>query len=33
MWGELQAMSGLPAFEGLAETFMGPLLKDFKVWQ
>lgn len=31
MWGEVQALAGLPAFEGLADTFAGPLLEDFKV--
>lgn len=31
MWSEVQAVAGLPAFEGLAESFAGPLLDDFKV--
>ena len=31
MWNEVQALSGLPAFEGLAEGFTGRLLQDFKV--
>lgn len=31
MWSEVQAVSGLPAFEGLAKSFAGPLLEDFKV--
>lgn len=31
MWSEVQAVAGLPAFEGLAESFAGPLLEDFKV--
>lgn len=31
MWSEVQAVAGLPAFEGLAERFAGPLLEDFKV--
>lgn len=31
MWSEVQALAGLPAFEGLAESFAGPLLADFKV--
>lgn len=31
MWSEVQAVAGLPAFEGLAESFAGPLLQDFKV--
>ncbi|CAM9904874.1 unnamed protein product, partial [Sphacelaria rigidula] len=30
MWSEVQAVSGLPAFEGLAESFAGPLLEGFK---
>eukprot|EP00752_Nemacystus_decipiens_P010663 g9495.t1 len=30
MWSEVQALAGLPAFEGLAESFAGPLLEDFK---
>lgn len=31
MWSEVQAIAGLPAFEGLADTFAGPLLEEFKV--
>lgn len=31
MWSEVQAVAGLSAFEGLAESFAGPLLQDFKV--
>lgn len=31
MWSEVQAVAGLPAFEGLAQNFAGPLLEDFKV--
>ncbi|CAN0221029.1 unnamed protein product [Ectocarpus sp. 6 AP-2014] len=30
MWSEVQALAGLPAFEGLAASFAGPLLEDFK---
>lgn len=31
MWSEVQAVAGLPAFEGLAQSFAGPLREDFKV--
>ena len=31
MWSEVQAVAGLSAFNGLAESFAGPLLQDFKV--
>lgn len=31
MWSEVQAVAGLSAFKGLAESFAGPLLQDFKV--
>lgn len=31
MWSEVQALAGLPAFEGLAESFAGPWLQEFKV--
>ncbi|CAB1101954.1 unnamed protein product [Ectocarpus sp. CCAP 1310/34] len=30
MWSEVQALAGLQAFEGLAASFAGPLLEDFK---
>lgn len=31
MWSEVQAISGLPAFQGFAESFAGSLLQEFKV--
>lgn len=31
MWNEVQALAGLPVFNGLAETFAMSLLQDFKV--